>query len=203
VSSDIGCYNGEAREKKTSSALGFACQSSPFGCANNCAFGGQNESRRGTETAQIYANVLVHFSKAHHSMIHGREPEGRAPGPSHHSALSRYPRRSRNTKIWPPNGSRCSFSCTNMAKPLAHVGDARSKPHPRSRRRRDHCPSGLNTRCSGSISTSRPTLITTPLARRISIARSTSVVRTIRIGGKCAKICAFQQEGSARTSLSP
>ena len=47
-----------------------------------------------------------------------------SPCPSHHSALSRYPRRPRNTKIWPPNGSRRRLSCTawpSRRNPCAYV----------------------------------------------------------------------------------
>src|SRR6266508_652378 len=59
-------------------------------------------------------------------------------------------------------------------KALAHVGNARGKPHARSGRRRNHRPaSAVNTRRNGSTSTPLPTLITTPLGSRISMCCST------------------------------
>src|SRR5690606_7760277 len=39
------------------------------------------------------------------------------PSPSHHSNLIRSPRRPRNTKIWPENGSASSWVCTRAARP--------------------------------------------------------------------------------------
>src|SRR5271168_289551 len=68
-------------------------------------------------------------------------------------------------------------------KALAHGGDARREPNPRSGRRRDHRPdNAVNTRRSGSISTSLPTPITTPLASRISMRAPMLVCEAVKQG---------------------
>ncbi len=77
-----------------------------------------------------------------------------SPSPSHHSSLTRSPRRPRRQNTCPENGS-CPCLCRQAVEPLAYVSGTGRQPYPGARRKRVHRNSSITCRSVSELTSPR------------------------------------------------